>query len=626
MCGVFGIISDRAIEPGLLKQAESIQRHRGPDAQSVEILSVGRWQVGLAHQRLAIIDLSPAGTQPMRSPSGRSLIVYNGEVYNYLELRAELQARGVVFRTATDTEVIAAACEEYGVEEALTRMNGMWAFAWIDLSHSRIVIARDRFGVKPMYLYERDGMLAFASEIKTLVRALRLRCDVNVRAVATFLRALQLDTSAETFFAGIVKLPAGHYAELDVAAAELRPRIRRYWSLDGDAASRADEAASIEATRALLEDAVRLRLRSDVPVGVLLSGGLDSSAIAALASARLKAAGGDLTFISAVSDDPMSDESPFIHAVARHLGRPVQEVRLNFPTDNILPLIARVTEQCDEPLGGFACVAQNLLMERARERGVTVLLSGQGADEVFCGYRKYALFQLQALVRTGRWAAAAALFSGLLRERTVLHQFNLAEARRYLPGWLNAPLPDIGGPALAGVGLLCAPLASARDVRERQRADIESLSVPALTHWEDRNSMAWSREVRNPFLDYRVVSHGVGLPIDMKVARGWTKYVLRRAIEPCLPKEVVWRRDKRGFSTPEARLLRHELRAQVEELFGAKAEMVRRGLVNTVEARRRFTAFVGEGTRFAQRVASRDIFQLVSLELWLRAYGDSLSG
>jgi asparagine synthase (glutamine-hydrolysing) len=236
------------------------------------------------------------------------------------------------------------------------------------------------------------------------------------------------------------------------------------------------------------------------------------------------------------------------------------------------------------------------------------------------------LFQLQALARTGHWAAAAALLGGLLRERTVLHQFNLAEARRYLPGWLNAPLPDIGGPALAGVGLLCAPLAGARDVRDRQRADIESLSVPALTHWEDRNSMAWSREVRNPFLDYRVVSHGVGMPMDMKVARGWTKYVLRRAIEPLLPARIVWRRDKRGFSTPEARLLRHELRAHVEELFGANAEMVRRGLVNAAEARRRFSAFVGEGTRFAQQIASRDIFQLVSLELWLRAYRDNLSG
>src|ERR1700686_5382619 len=161
MCGVFGVISEVAIESGLLERAQAIQRHRGPDAQNVQRLQVGRWQVGLAHQRLAIIDLSAAGSQPMRSPSGRSLIAYNGEVYNYLELRRELESRGGVFRTRTDTEVIAAACEEYGVADALGRMNGMWAFVWIDLANARIVIARDRFGVKPMYLYERDGMLAF---------------------------------------------------------------------------------------------------------------------------------------------------------------------------------------------------------------------------------------------------------------------------------------------------------------------------------------------------------------------------------------------------------------------------------------------------------------------------------
>ncbi len=627
MCGVFGVISERPIEAGLLEAAQAIQVHRGPDAQRVQRLAVGRWHVGLAHQRLAIIDLTAAGAQPMLSPSGRSLITYNGEVYNYLELRRELEDLGVVFRTRTDTEVIAAACEQFGIAAALERMNGMWAFIWIDLAGARIVIARDRFGVKPLYLYGRDGMLACASEIKTLVRALRLRCAVNVRAVATFLRALQVDTSAETFFEGIVKLPAGHYAELDAAGGALAWRTSRYWSLPpltheaGPA-----ERVAIEEVHTLLEDAVRLRLRSDVPVGLLLSGGVDSSAIAALASRRLSA-DDNLTFISAVSDDRASDESPFIRAVARHLGRPVQEVRLEFPAGHIMPLIARVTEQCDEPIGGFACVAQNLLMQRARELGATVLLSGQGADEVFCGYRKYALFQLQALARSGRWARALRLLAGFVSERTVLNQFNLADARRYLPRALAPAVADVGGPALTDAALLCPPLTDAgTDVRERQRADIESLSIPALTHWEDRNSMAWSREVRNPFLDYRLVQLGVSLPMQMKVTRGWTKYVLRRALAGSLPDNIIWRRDKRGFSTPEAKLLREELREHVEEFLSPGAEMVRRGLVNAAAARSRFGAFLRDGTGVRQAVASRDIFQLLALELWLRAYQENLSG
>jgi asparagine synthase (glutamine-hydrolysing) len=625
MCGIFGVVSNAPIAAGLLEEAQVIQKHRGPDAQTVQRLRLGRWHVGLAHQRLAILDLSAAGVQPMLSPSGRSLIAYNGEVYNYIELRSELASRGVVFRTRTDTEVIAAACEEYGIAAALARMNGMWAFVWIDLASGRIFLARDRFGVKPMYLYRRDGALAFGSEIKTLVRALGLRCAVNVRAVATYLRALQQDTNEETFFEGVVKLAAGHYAELDGATGTLVPRITRYWTLDGGSEPPPQERAAIEETRALLTDATRLRLRSDVPVGLLLSGGLDSSAIAALLSEHL-GPDSDLTFISAVSDDRATDESPFIRIVARHLARPVREVRLEFPAEHILPLVGRVTEQCDEPLGGFSCVAQNLLMEKAREVGVTVLLSGQGADEVFCGYRKYAAFQLQSLARSGRWLAATRLVAGFLRQRTVLNQFNMAEARRYLPAWLAPSLQDVGGPALEGAPLLCPSLGNRGDLRDRQRTDVESLSIPALTHWEDRNSMAWSREVRNPFLDYRLVRFGVNLPMTLKIRAGWTKYVLRRALAESLPPAIVWRRDKRGFSTPEARMLRNELRPAVDELLAPSAEMMRRGLVDPAAARARWSAFLNRSSSVGQSVGSRDIFQLLSLELWLRAYRGNLSG
>jgi asparagine synthase (glutamine-hydrolysing) len=360
-------------------------------------------------------------------------------------------------------------------------------------------------------------------------------------------------------------------------------------------------------------------------VGLLLSGCLESSAIAALVNEHLGSAG-DVTFISAVSDDPATDESPFIHTVGQHLGRPIREVRLEFAQHEILPLIGRVTEQCDEPIGSFSCVAQNLLMQRARELGVTVLLSGQGADEVFCGYRKYAAFQLQALLRAGHWLAAMRLFADFMQQRTVLNQFNLAEARRYLPQWLVPPLPDLAGPALAGQPLLGAPLGARDDLRERQRADVESLSIPALTHWEDRNSMAWSREVRNPFLDYRLVHFGVNLPMALKIHSGWTKYVLRRAVESSLPASIVWRRDKRGFSTPEARMLRNELRAAVHELLSASAEMVRRGLVNQQAARERFAAFLNGSPQSSQAVGSREIFQLLSLESWLRAFRQHLSG
>lgn len=623
MCGVFGVLSREPVDSRVLEAGEMAQRHRGPDSQGSLAVPLGRWNLGLAHQRLAIIDLSSAGEQPMRSPSNASLIIYNGEIYNYLEMRSELESRGVRFRTRTDTEVVAAACEIYGVAEALNRMNGMWAFAWVNFKASRVVLARDRFGVKPLYLWRDKGRIAFASEIKTLLRALNLKCAVNLQSVSTFLASSQVDVNDETFFAGVEKLTAGHYLEFDASGDELRTTKRRYWRLNYEI-SEGRVANPVEATRELLEDSVRLRLRSDVPIGLLLSGGVDSSAIAAVADRRLGEEG-NLTFISAVSGDPESDESPFIDAVASHLGRPVQKVDLAFPRGAVIRLIERVVAQNDEPIGGFSCVAQYLLMERARELGVTVLLSGQGADEVFCGYRKYAAFQIQALLRSGRIGRAIGMGGGLLRQAGIRGQFRLSDARRYLPGWLAPAVEDIRGEALEDVPAVHPSLGARRDLRDRQRVDIESLSIPALTHWEDRNSMAWSREVRNPFLDFRLVKLGVGLDASLKLARGWTKLVLRQAVADLLPARIAWRRDKRGFTTPEAELIIGELHSWVSDYLTSSAEIVRRSLVNPSSAAGRLTRFLRSNSS-SGAIGSRDIFQLLSLELWLRAYGEHLSG
>jgi asparagine synthase (glutamine-hydrolysing) len=624
MCGVFGLICSTPIDPAILDSAGRIQSHRGPDGSGRYIGQLGQWQLGLAHQRLAIIDLSAAGVQPMQSPSGRSLIIFNGEIYNYVEMRAELEALGVVFRSHTDTEVIAAACEQYGVADALTRMNGMWSFAWVDLHSATVVLARDRFGVKPLYLRIERDRIAFASEIKTLLRALQLRCAVNTRVVSAFIRSFQLDTNDETFFEGITKLPAGHYAVFDARQRDLKLQVIRYWSLAGTATSAVSVETAGEQVRALLEDAVRLRLRSDVPIGLLLSGGLDSSAIAAVAEKRLGPQA-DFSLVSAVSSDPQADESHFIHMVARHIGRDVHEVRLEFPKQGLLALISAVTEQADEPIGGFSCVAQYLIMQRARELGVTVLLSGQGADEVFCGYRKYTAFYLASLLREGNVGAALRLIAAVVGKGTALSKFSLADARRYLPRWSAVPTADIGGPALLGLAPGDARQSARSGVRARQLLDIEHFSIPALTHWEDRSSMAWSREVRNPFLDYRLVSLGVGLPTDLKIHEGWPKYILRRAIEELLPAAIAWRRDKRGFTTPEARLLREDLRHDVDALFTPSSEMTRRGLIDAAAARRAWAQFIRDRKR-PPAATSRRIFQLVSLELWLRAYAAELSG
>ncbi len=619
MCGIFGVV-DRNPVNKLLDVAEVIQQHRGPDGNGKHTWHIGDWQIGFAHQRLAIIDLTAAGAQPMSHDGGTTWITFNGEIYNYLELRLELEGKGRRFMTQTDTEVILAAIDEWGIAAALGRFNGMWAFAWLDVRRGELCLARDRLGVKPCYLLSSGQRLLFGSEIKTLLATSGERRAVNKAAVAAYLDQLQVDFDNDTFFEGIVKLPPGHFARIDLKRSNLELKMNCYWSLDHSvsrAPMRLEEA--VEQVRFLLDDAVKLRLRSDVPVGILLSGGLDSSAIAGAAH-RLDESG-KVVFLGAVSDDPTVDESRHMKVVARFLNRPLHEVQLKFTSQALLDLIRRVTWHNDEPIGGFSCIAQYLLMQRAKERGVTVLLSGQGADEAYCGYLKYVAFYVQSMIRLGRIDQAIAIIGSYLIQKTVFGEFRMATARRYLPARLRRDDLSLRGPALSGQRNLTLTLASGNSVNERQALDFERYSVPALTHWEDRNSMAWSREVRSPFLDYRLVQHGVAMPMEYKLRRGWTKYVLRRATQGRIPAQISWRRDKKGFTTPEAKWMRRELRSALDTIARGNARCVRSGLVSPTALTRRYQNFLtGKGPA----VMSRELFQCLSLESWLESYGPYL--
>jgi asparagine synthase (glutamine-hydrolysing) len=458
--------------------------------------------------------------------------------------------------------------------------------------------------------------LLFGSEIKALLAASGERRAVDRNAVAAYLDQLQVDFSCRTFFEGISKLPAAHFAEIDLRNSSLELKFTRFWSLaPRDVAPHTRLEDAVEEVRHLLDDAVRLRLRSDVPVGILLSGGLDSSSIAA--AVHQAGGGNEIVLLGAVSDDPAVDESHFMRQVARHLGKPLQEVRLDFDRQSLLELIRKVTWQNDEPIGGFSCVAQYLLMQQARESGVTVLLSGQGADEAFCGYLKYVAFYLQDCAREGRYGQVLRTLGAHLRRGTVLREFSLAAARRYLPPLLRGSARSLRGPALAGQPQLKLSLAEGVSVNQRQILDFERYSVPALTHWEDRNSMAWSREVRNPFLDYRLVQLGVALPLEFKLRQGWTKYVLRRASQTRIPPQICWRRDKKGFTTPDANWLRHELRPSVEAITRGSARCVRAGLVNPAALASRYRMLLA--TR-GPSLTSREVFQCLSLESWLESF------
>lgn len=597
------------------------QSHRGPDGTGRLVEMVGDHEVALGHGRLAILDLSPAGAQPMLSHSRGHAIIFNGEIYNYREVGKELEDAGVVFHTRSDTEVLLEALAFWG-EDALPRLNGMWAFAWLQRDRRRITLARDRFGVKPLYHHTAGERFFFASEIKSILAGTSSRFNVNPHAVGLFLRQSLLDTRETTFFEGISAVPAGEVMHIDLAADRLAHASRRYWSLSGQKPFDGSIEEIVAKTRETFVDAVRLRLRSDVPVGVLLSGGVDSSAIAACMKGLL--AGEQLHLISAVSDDAKFDETPFIERVTQHLGCNAHQVRLALTPDESFRLLSEVTRANDEPIGSFSYVAHYLLMQRAREIGVTVLLSGQGADEVLCGYRKYLGFYLEWLVLQGRAVEAARVLANFSVRGTVLSQFRFNDAKRYLPALLRIGEANILGPRLRDRDVALPLGLGHGDVVDRQIADVYQFSVPALVHYEDRMSMAFGREIRLPFLDYRFVSGALPLAPEYKLRDGWTKWILRKAIANDLPAEVCWRKDKQGFVNPQSVWLATSLRPRIESLFSGPMLTAQLGLIDQLGLLRRYRAYC-EQPASGGMIGYKDVFNALALEIWAREFSMSLS-
>lgn len=619
MCGITGVVdADTSMDKvsASLERAASVQRHRGPDDRGERVETIGPWIVGLGHQRLSILDLSAAGHQPLVAPPHQDVIIYNGEVYNYLELRHDLEAEGVRFCSDTDTEVVAAALAIWGVRPALERFNGMWAFALLDHRNRKLVLARDRAGIKPLYWWWGPRRLHFASELKGLLALGDQRHRLHYPSVRAYLTQSLIDFSPETLFDDITQLPAGCYAEIDLSQGALEPRVQRYWEPPLHASPPTSQAAMADDIAAVFADAVRLRLRSDVPVGVLLSGGLDSSSIAAMAVRGQEPRPPAL--LAAVSDDPRFDESEHIRRVARHLGQPAHEVHIDLDPESTFDLAETATWYNDAPLNELSNIAHFKLMEAARDLGITVILSGQGADELLCGYKKYFAFHVQGLLRARRPVSAAAALASSMVQGTVIRQFNVREARRYLPSWADRQ-PSLTGPALQGIPGVYLGLADGATLQARQALDLTSLSVPHLNHTEDRMSMAFSREVRLPFLDVRLIEKLLPLEPRYKIRNGWTKFIFRKALERYLPPSTTWRKDKRGFTIPQSVWLRDRLRPRVLQYFEPSALLFAHGLVDR-------DALLATYRRYAQEsemrgsVAFRDVFAPLALEIWLRQF------
>ncbi len=550
--------------------------HRGPDGEGFAF----RGPVALGHRRLAIVDLSDDGLQPMNSGDGKLSVVFNGEIYNYLELRDELRALGHAFRTATDTEVILAAYREWGTR-CVDRFNGMWAFALHDASLNRVFCSRDRFGVKPFYYARLPGRIAFGSEIRQLLPLVpQVRADRQILSDFLFMGIDEPVTGS--FFEGIEKLPGGHSLTIDLAAGSATVQ-REY------AVARRESLTEISAERAAaeygdcLESAVRLRLRSDVPVGTCLSGGLDSSSVAALAAAPFRAHRGErFRAITAISEEPANDEAPYAQAVVESSN--LQWITVRPAYEDFAAAIADVVRTQEEPFGGPSICMQWFVMREARRHGIPVMLDGQGGDETLLGYRRYfAAFMLSVWQEQGFWRMVREIVA-CSREGAQLGIVSIV-AGILIQGfpqvaWVKCRIRGRWMRRPPGIPEHLRQEARAmRRLESVQRFDIERANLPALLRFEDKNSMRFAVETRLPFLDWRSVEAALSLPAEAKFRRGWTKWALRRYMNERLPQEVTWRRWKIGFEAPAATWMSRHAESMLAAVRGSRlvAEFARPG-------------------------------------------------
>lgn len=580
MCGLWGSIGWQVD-----RRVTDVIAHRGPDGAGWRDLDTPAGPLSLAHRRLAIIAVDDSGAQPMAYGQGRFVIVFNGEIYNYLELRDELRAKGHRFASESDTEVLLAAYAEWGAD-CLHRLNGMFAFLLYDSQTRRLFAARDRFGVKPLYLYQDGRGLGFASEIKQFAALPGFSARMNEARVLDFLATGVSDHHAETMFAGVLQVRGGQCLEVDLGTWRPGDAVapRCWYRLPAADSLRLPAAQAVERYAELLRDSVRLRLRADVPVGSCLSGGLDSSAIVGLVHDLL---GGSETArrhaFSCCFDLPGLDERTYVAAV---IDRTHAHSHIVTPTPTALAqALDRLVWHQDEPFGSTSLFAQWSVFAMAAEAGVKVMLDGQGADEQLAGYHTMFGAHLAGLLgglRVGR----------LLAEMRALKRRHGRSPRSLLAPLLAAGLPPAAFRLLAGRRAHAAEWLgrawTARPVSrqiffqgERHggesplgalcRRQLLDSSVPMLLRYEDRNSMAHSIEARVPFLDYRLVEFTIALGQDHKIVDGETKHLLREAAAPVLPPQVRHRQDKLGFPTPEERWFKGPLRQTILDIVEATA-------------------------------------------------------
>ncbi|NLJ42866.1 MAG: asparagine synthase (glutamine-hydrolyzing) [Bacteroidales bacterium] len=616
MCGICGIINfkNETVQEAPVRKMMQIMKHRGPDDEGIFLEE----NVGLGFVRLSIIDLSPAGHQPMSSHDERYVIVYNGEIYNYIELRNDLKSLGHSFKTNSDTEVLLASYIEWG-EDCLHRFNGMWAFVIYDRIQKRIFAARDRYGIKPFYYCMTNDFLAFASEIPPLLSLLKTKPKPDYQSIFDYLVFNRTDQTERTFFEEIKKLQHGHSIEFKVQGSRFKVQssIKRWYNLK-ERVSQSVGFKDPEEYRQLLSSSIGLRLRSDVPVGVCLSGGLDSSSIVSILLKDYNKS--DLNTFSAVYETGQAgDETEFIKEFSPFL----KNMFYTTPSAEMLDvdLLNFVRAQA-EPIPETGVYAQFRIMKLASEQ-VTVTLDGQGADEELAGYHYFFGFFFKDLLKQLRLRKLSSeMMYYLVRHKSIyglktfiyflLSERSKTRLRVDEKGYLD---PDFVR-RFSGTNSIAGDLYNSGSLNDALINHFE-YKLEHLLKWEDRNSMWFSLEARVPFLDYRLVEKSLATSGEMIIRKGWTKHILRESMRWTLPEKIRARKDKIGFGTPQADWFRTK---------GWDRKIVDIVLSNSFRERRLIdpdkALKIYKEHLFHKRDASKEIWKWVNLELWFHSFID----
>lgn len=608
MCGIAGIVGP-GVNATTLKQMIDSLIHRGPDGGGTWISSCG--YIGLGHRRLSILDLSESGAQPMSTPEGDLTIVFNGEIYNYLELKQQLP--NYPYRSNSDTEVILAAYRKWG-KNCLERFNGMFAFALWDSQRQELFCARDRMGVKPFF-YATDGYKwIFGSEVKSLLASgLKAVPDMNVWS--RYLTFGEFERSQESFFLGVSSLPAGCFATIKPDASM---SIHRWWYLPDRVSepwSGSEEQAS-DTLAGLLDDAVQIRLRSDVPVGINLSGGLDSSAIAQSLLRQRK--GDQVTHVfTAAFDDPSYDENEYAdivvagHSYQRHISRLV-------PKDVPHLSVSAIRSQ-EAPFGGIGMLAYETIHNEMQRLGLKVALEGQGGDELFAGYAYFQPEIFLDYVDSHQYRSASNFLRESGDEKKIIkaaRDIVSGNGNVYQDGTNFLDIACINSDIVKGAlpSIYSKPF-QGRLINAQYR-DLTETKLVRVLRMNDRKAMAHGVELRQPFLDYRLVEFAFKLPNELKIKNGFGKYLLRKAMFKYLPREIVWTK-KRPVVTPQREWMKTYLKEWVLDLISDR-RFIERGIFNHNQVSKFFLNYLNNDNI----ENSFPIWQWINAELWFREFID----